>query len=70
MLIDIQGPDFTLYDPEIATDNLLDLETSELYFCVATATKIRKYNDFCNGFTCFVIAIANWVLSIIVIFIT
>ena len=56
MLLDIQGSDFTLYDPEIATDNLLDLETNELYFCCGNCTtigmenftKIYECNDYCK----------------------
>ena len=38
MLLDIQGSDYTLYDPEIATDGVFDLETKEVYFCCGKCT--------------------------------
>lgn len=44
MLLDIQGSDFTLYDPEIATDNVLDFETNEMYFCCGNCTTVGMEN--------------------------
>jgi len=33
MLLDIQGSGYCLYDPEIATNELMDANTMEFYFC-------------------------------------
>lgn len=59
MLLDIQGSKYNLYDPEIATDNLMDDESDELYFCCGNCTSIgikeflegvqgHACNDFCK----------------------
>lgn len=51
MLLDIQGSDFTLYDPEIATDNVLDIETNEMYFCCGNCTTVGM-EKFIHDHTC------------------
>jgi hypothetical protein len=51
MLLDIQGSDFTLYDPEIATDDVFDSETNEMYFCCGNCTTVGMEN-FIKAHTC------------------
>ena len=56
MLLDIQGSKFDLYDPEIATADIMDDEESEIYFCCGNCTSVRideflkghKCNDYCK----------------------
>ena len=57
MLLDLQGSDYVLYDPEIATKQLQDGETeTETYFCAGNTSYvgISKFlqehicNDFCD----------------------
>ena len=55
MLLDIQGPKYNLYDPEITTTNIMD-EDSEIYFCCGNCTTIgiqqflnhHKCNEYCK----------------------
>jgi len=37
MVLDIQGSGFTLYDPEIATEDLCD-DSVEIYFCAGNTS--------------------------------
>jgi len=39
MVLDIQGSGFTLYDPEIATEDLCD-DSVEIYFCAGNTSSI------------------------------
>jgi hypothetical protein len=56
MLLDIQGLKLVLYDPEIATANIMDEESSELYFCCGNCTSVgieeflkrHTCNDYCK----------------------
>ena len=56
MLLDIQGSKFDLYDPEIATADIMDDEESEIYFCCGNCTSVgieeflqgHKCNEYCN----------------------
>lgn len=56
MVLDIQGSDFTLYDPEISTVELIDEDTSELYFCCGNCSSVgieaflksHKCNEYCK----------------------
>ena len=56
MLLDIQGSKFDLYDPEIATADIMDDEESEIYFCCGNCTFVgieeflqgHKCNEYCN----------------------
>ena len=53
MLLDLQGADYHLYDPEIATAELHD-ENAEAYFCCGNLSyvSINEFNDKhkCNTF--------------------
>ena len=40
MLLDIQGSAFTLYDPEIATEQIMDKEHHEIYFCCGNCSSL------------------------------
>ena len=40
MLLDIQGSEFTLYDPEIATEEIMDKEHHEIYFCCGNCSSL------------------------------
>ena len=40
MLLDIQGSEFTLYDPEIATEEIMDKEHHEIYFCCGNCSTV------------------------------
>ena len=40
MLLDIQGSAFTLYDPEIATAQIMDKEHHEIYFCCGNCSSL------------------------------
>ena len=40
MLLDIQGSAFTLYDPEIATAEIMDKEHHEIYFCCGNCSSL------------------------------
>ena len=51
MLLDIQGSDYTLYDPEIATDVVMDEQTNELFFCCGNCTTVG-IETFLKGHTC------------------
>jgi hypothetical protein len=54
MLTDIQGSKYSLYDPEIATENLID--DDELYFCCGNQSTTgienflceHEYNKYCQ----------------------
>ena len=56
MLLDIQGANYNLYDPEIASSDLIDVDTQELYFCCGNCStfgiqnflKSHVCNDFCK----------------------
>ena len=56
MILDIQGSDYTLYDPEISTTQLVDGDTEELYFCCGNCSSIgiesfiksHKCNEYCK----------------------
>ena len=56
MLLDIQGSNFGLYDPEIATADIMDDEESEIYFCCGNCTSVGideflkgpECNDYCK----------------------
>ena len=56
MLLDIKGSKFDLYDPEIATADIMDDEESEIYFCCGNCTSVgideflkgHKCNDYCK----------------------
>ena len=53
MLLDIQGSGFTLYDPEIATEELRD-DSGEIYFCAGNTSSfgIKKFLEehICNKY--------------------
>ena len=40
MLLDIQGSAFTLYDPEIATAEIMDKEHHEIYLCCGNCSSV------------------------------
>ena len=40
MLLDIQGSEFQLYDPEIATEEIMDKEHHEIYFCCGNCSTV------------------------------
>ena len=40
MLLDIEGSAFTLYDPEIATAEIMDKEHQEIYFCCGNCSSV------------------------------
>ena len=40
MLTDIQGTRYNLYDPEIATEDLLDVDANEVYFCCGNLSSV------------------------------
>ena len=42
MLLDIQGSKYDVYDPEIATENVMDEESDEFYFCCGNCTSHGK----------------------------
>ncbi|CAB4002129.1 Transient receptor potential cation channel subfamily M member 6 [Paramuricea clavata] len=56
MILDIQGSDYALYDPEISTAELFDGDTAELYFCCGNYSSIgiqaflksHKCNKYCK----------------------
>ncbi len=56
MLLDIQGSESTLYDPEIATEELIDTEAKEVYFCCGNCSTLaieaflsdHKCNKYCH----------------------
>ena len=56
MLLDIQGSMYKLYDPEIATDDLIDKDKDKLYFCsvnlslleIGTFRKEHTCNCYCR----------------------
>ena len=54
MLLDIQGSKYDLYDPEIATEELLCADNSEVYFCCGNLSKVGintfKESHVCNDF--------------------
>lgn len=54
MLLDIQGSGYILYDPEIASDDLQDIDSDEFYFCCGNCSIIGintfKSNHVCNDF--------------------
>lgn len=40
MLLDIQGSGYCLYDPEIATDEIMDARSMEFYFCCGNCSSV------------------------------
>ena len=40
MLLDIQGSESTLYDPEIATEEIMDADGKEVYFCCGNCSTL------------------------------
>ena len=56
MLLDIQGSNYNIYDPEIATSDLVDLDTNEVYFCCGNCATVgidafleaHGCNEFCK----------------------
>ena len=54
MVLDIQGVDYTLCDPEIATSELLDNADNSIFFCCGNLSSqaIDKFNEehICNRF--------------------
>ena len=48
MLLDIQGSKHNLYDPEIATPQIVDDSSSEFYFCFGSCTLVG-INEFLKG---------------------
>ncbi|XP_078350666.1 myosin heavy chain kinase B-like [Oculina patagonica] len=51
MLLDIQGSDFTLYDPEIATEEIMDKDHHEIYFCCGNCSTVG-INAFLSDHIC------------------
>lgn len=54
MLLDIQGSHYNLYDPEIATEELMCSESSEIYFCCGNLSTMSinffKETHICNKY--------------------
>lgn len=56
MLLDIQGSGYCLYDPEIATNNTMDANSMEFYFCCGNCSSVgitgflneHECNDYCK----------------------
>ena len=49
MLLDLQGAEYHLYDPEIATTDLLNTDDNEAYFCCGNLSflGIEEFNKTC-----------------------
>ena len=47
MLLDIQGSESTLYDPEIATEEIMDADGKEVYFCCGNCQPLQP-KHFCQ----------------------
>lgn len=56
MLLDIQGSGYCLYDPEIATNEIMDASSMEFYFCCGNCSSVgitgfldeHECNDYCK----------------------
>lgn len=56
MLLDIQGMGYNLFDPEIATDQVMYEESNEIYFCCGNCSSVgmetfpsaHECNKFCE----------------------
>lgn len=56
MLLDIQGMDYKLFDPEIATTQVMDEDNHEVFFCCGNCSTVgidaflacHKCNKFCT----------------------
>ena len=48
MLLDIQGSESILYDPGIATEEIMDKECDEIYFCCGNALLLPS-KHFCQN---------------------
>lgn len=51
MLLDIQGSGYSLYDPEIATNDLMDATSNEFYFCCGNCSSLG-ITTFLNAHEC------------------
>ena len=51
MLLDIQGSESTLYDPEIATEEIMDADGKEVYFCCGNCSTLA-IEAFLSDHTC------------------